>query len=311
MTYTLLIAFAAMLWGSDLLLRPLVLHAGWAAARVVLWEHLLLTALFAVPLWRGRRALFALTGRQRGALLFIAWGGSALATWLYTTSFTLGQPLFSVLLQKTQPVFALALAGWLLKEKRAPLFWVWCVLALAGAYALTGIRTVPNWQDAHWQQAACALGAAALWGASTVAGRVLTPALPPAVLAGARFALALPPLLLLALRKGGVSGALAQSDQGHAWLFLLLIVLLPDLLGMVCYYAGLRQTTASVATLAELCYPLSALIIGLTVQHAHLAAGQWLGLALLIGSVVHLGAWPQVVSAAHAPEPIPALAPLT
>lgn len=304
MTHTLLIALAALLWGSDLLLRPPVLHAGWSAARVVLWEHLLLTLVFAVPLWRGRRALLALQGRQWGALLFIAWGGSAFATWLYTTAFTLGPPLFPVLLQKTQPVFALVLAGWLLRERRAPLFWVWCTLALAGAYELTGIRTLPAWSDMHWRQAACALGAASLWGASTVAGRTLTPLLSPATLSGARFALAVPPLLLLARHSGGAAGGLHAGGQGQAWLFLVLVVLLPDLLGMMCYYAGLRRTTASVATLAELCFPLSALLIGVAVQHVHLAAGQWTGLALLIGSVACLGARP---FAAPAP-PVPAFA---
>lgn len=307
MTHTLLIAFAAMLWGSDLLLRPPLLQAGWSAARVVLWEHLLLTALFAVPLWRGRRALMSLSRGQWGALVFIAWGGSALATWLYTTSFTLGQPLFPILLQKTQPVFALVLAGWLLREKRAAGFWAWCALALIGAYALTGIRTLPHWADAHWQQAAFALGAAVLWGASTVAGRTLTFAVAPATLAGARFALALPPLLAAALWHGGAH-VLGGARQGHAWLFLALVVLLPDLLGMTCYYQGLRKTTASVATLAELCYPLTALVIGLTVQHASLAPSQWLGLVLLVGSVLRLGAQPQVASLSN--KPVAALAPL-
>lgn len=309
MTQTLLIVVAAMLWGSDLLLRKPILQAGWPAAGVVLWEHALLTLIFLVPLWRGRHALLALSPRQWGALLFIAWGGSALATWLYTASFTLGQPLFSVLLQKTQPVFALALAGAVLRERRAPLFWVWCALALAGAYALTGIYTLPSLADARWQQTLFALGASALWGASTVAGRILTPRVPPATLAGARFALALPPLLVVALLSArGVAGTMGHSQRGGAWLLLVLIVLLPDLLGMVCYYRGLRRTTASVATLAELWYPLIALAIGLAVQHAHLAATQWLGLALLIGSVLRLAARPHVASAPVPVEAVPALA---
>lgn len=298
-----------MLWGSDLLLRPPLLDAGWSAARVVLWEHLLLSVLFAVPLWRGRRALMALRGGQWGALLFLAWGGSALATWLYTTAFTLGQPLFAVLLQKMQPAFGLLLAGWLLRERRAPLFWVWGAVALAGAFALTGIRTLPSWADLHWRQAACALGAAVLWGASTVAGRTLTPALAPSALAGARFVLALPPLLLLAWHPSGATGAPAAGHSGQAWLLLGLIVLLPDLLGMVCYYAGLRRTSASVATLAELCFPLSALVIGIAVQHATLGAGQWIGLVLLVGSVLRLGARPHVAAAPFERDPAAAFAP--
>jgi drug/metabolite transporter (DMT)-like permease len=222
-------------------------------------------------------------------LLFVSWGGSALATWLYTLSFTLGPPLTSLLLQKTQPVFALILAGWTLQERRAPGFWAWCALALAGAYALVGVTTAPSLESVRWQQAGCAVGAALLWGGATVAGRALTRSLSAATLAGARFALAVPALALLvwATRGGGGHGAASAGGPG-SWGLLLAIVLLPDLLGMALYYRGLRDTPASVATLAELCYPLTALVIGVSVQHARLGAGQWLGLTLLVGSVLRL-----------------------
>ena len=168
-----------MLWGGDLLLRPQALSGGWSPARVVLGEHLLLALVFAVTLWRGRRLLGHLSGAQWGALLFVSWGGSALATWLYTKAFTLGAPLPAILLQKTQPVFALLLAWWLLGERRRAGFWGWCVLALAGAWLLTGITRLPSLGDVHTQQALCALCAAALWGGATVAGRFLSPALSP------------------------------------------------------------------------------------------------------------------------------------
>ncbi len=196
-----------MLWGGDLLLRPPALAAGWSPGFLVLAEHLLLTAAFAWPLWAGRASLRQLTGRQWGLLLFVSWGGSALATWLYTLSFTLGAPLTSLLLQKTQPVFALLLAGWVLKERRAPGFWIWCVLALAGAFALIGVTTLPAPGDLRWQQAGCALGAAALWGGATVAGRALTGALSASTLAGARFALAVPVLALPVILTHGQRGA--------------------------------------------------------------------------------------------------------
>ncbi len=300
---TLLIALAALLWGVDLLLRPLVLAAGWSPARVVLGEHLLLTLAFAVPLWQGRHALARLTRSEWSALLLVSWGGSALATWLYTQAFTLGSPLPAVLLQKTQPFWALGLAGALLGERRAPGFWLWCALALVGAVLLTGAASLPSAHDLHWQQAACALAAAALWGAATVGGRLLSRSLSPSVLAGARFALAVPVLAALALVTP--PGHLLPPAPGFLSpaLALLLIVLLPDLLGMRLYYAGLRETPASVATLAELCYPLSALVIGVGVQHAIVGPGQWTGLALLLTAVLGLGARPGV---AIPQSPVPA-----
>lgn len=298
-----------MLWGGDLLLRPPALKSGWSPGFLVLAEHLLLTVVFAGPLWAGRAALRKLTQGQWGLLLFVSWGGSALATWLYTLSFTLGAPLTSLLLQKTQPVFALILAGWALKERRAPGFWVWCGLALVGAYALTGVTAVPSWGDMRWRQAGCAVAAALLWGAATVAGRALTGVLPAWALAGARFALAVPALALLAFvtRGGGGNGTAGVGGAG-SWGLLAAIVLLPDLLGMALYYRGLKNTPASVATLAELCYPLTALVIGVCVQHAHLGTGQWLGLALLAGSVLRLAYRPEVTAALPEVDGLPAAA---
>lgn len=290
-----LIALAAMFWGGDLLLRPNALSAGWSPAWVVLGEHLLLSALFLPTLWRERQRLSALHKAQWGALLFVAWGGSALATWLYTKAFTLdfSQALTVVLLQKTQPIAAIFLAGLLLGERRGPLFWGWCLAAFTGAFLLIGFQHPPALHDIHAQQAGLALGASALWGAATVAGRSLSAALSPGGLAGARFALAVPVLLCLTLAPTGTA-AVPTHAAPYAALFLLLVVLLPDLAGMVLYYFGLRGTPASVATLAELCYPLTALAIGVFVQHTQLLPGQWAGLALLLAAVAGLSRKPEV-----------------
>ena len=142
----LLIALAAMLWGSDLLLRPNALSAGWSPAWLVLGEHLILTLLFLPTLWRERQKLVVLTKTQWGALLFVAWGGSAAATWLYTKAFTLdfSHALTVVLLQKTQPIVAILLAGLVLKERRQPLFWAWGATAFVGAYLLIGFNGPPS-----------------------------------------------------------------------------------------------------------------------------------------------------------------------
>jgi len=293
----LLIVLAAMLWGGDLMLRPAALSAGWSPARVVLGEHLALCVLFAPVLWRERRHLVGLTPQQWGALLFVGWGGSALATWLYTKAFTLdfSHALTVVLLQKTQPLVAIALAGWLLGERRTWQFWGWGAAAMAGAYLLIGFQKPPSLTDIHTEQALLALGAAALWGAATVAGRSLTATLSPGLLAGSRFALAMPVLALLTLVPTGTPPA-PNHSASYAGLFLLLIVLLPDLAGMGLYYLGLRGTSASVATLAELCYPLTSLLIGLFVQHTPVLTGQGIGLALLLLAVAGLGRKPGVAA---------------
>ncbi len=295
-----LVALAAMLWGSDLLLRGRVVQAGWAAADIVLAEHLILTTIFVIPLFLGRRQLAALTPRQWAALAFVGIGGSAIATWLYTLAFTLdySRALTVVLLQKTQPVFALLLAGWVLGERRSGLFWAWCALVLAGACLLVvedkdfGPHLLSR---VRLEQAGLAIAASALWGGATVAGRPLSGVLSPALLSGARFALALPVLGLLALFSAPPPVA-ARTPEIVGALFL--VALVPGLLGMVLYYWGLRGTTASVATLAELCYPLTSLLIGVIFFHTPMTLGQWAGLTLLLVAVLALGRRPDAVQTA-------------
>lgn len=295
----LLIALAAMLWGSDLLLRSQVVKAGWSPSYIVLTEHLLLTAAFLVPLWRGRHLLARLSQGEWAALVFVGVGGSAIATWLYTTAFSLdySRALTVVLLQKTQPIFALMLAGAVLGERRSGLFWLWAALALFGACLLV-VKDHDFDANSHLQagfglnQGLLALGASFLWGAATVAGRPLAVKLPPSLLAGVRFALALPVLALLALWSAPPPASARTPEIAG---LLCAIAFLPGLLGMSLYYKGLRGTTASVATLVELCYPLTSLLVGLFVLHTTMTSGQWLGLVLLFAAVLGLGRWPGVI----------------
>ena len=307
----LLVALAAMLWWGDLLLRERVVRAGWSAADIVLTEHLLLTLALAVPLWRGRALLARLSRREWGLLAFVGVGGSALATWMYTEAFTLDplRALTVVLLQKTQPIFALVLAGWALRERRAGTFWAWCALALTGALLLIVADSGFRWERlprVRAEQALLALSASGLWGAATVAGRPLSVRLPPALLSGARFALALPVLALFAL-FGPPPPLAARTPEILGTVAL--IALAPGLLGMSLYYYGLRGTSASAATLAELCYPLTSLLIGVAVLHTPMTPGLWAGLALLVLAVVGLGRRPGVAVARGEPQTLSAAVP--
>jgi drug/metabolite transporter (DMT)-like permease len=70
---------------------------------------------------------------------------------------------------------------------------------------------------------------------------------------------------------------------------LVLLALIPGLLALSMYYVGLRATPAARATLAELAFPATAALIGVTVLGATLTFGQWLGLVIVVASVTGLG----------------------
>ena len=286
-----LVAFAAMLWGSDLLLRPKVLATGMGSVSIVLFEHLALVVLFLPFLIRSRRSWTKLTLREFSGLLFIAWGGSGLATVLLTQAYAAGEPVTATLLQKLQPAFAISLAAPILKERPKTMFFVCFAVSMIGAYLMSfGLTWITDPVTSRALAAAgLAVGAAALWGASTVIGRWSLTRLDPFTVAGLRFSLALPMLLVWNLMRSGTSAEKFSVTQAAA-LPLLAIVLLPDAIGMALYYVGLKRTTASLATLAELAYPATAILLAYPTTH-DFTVWKWVGVVLLVLSlyVIRLG----------------------
>ena len=92
--------------------------------------------------------------------------------------------------------------------------------------------------------------------------------------------IALPFLLALAAHEGIPS--ISHGVNLGSLFPVLLIVIFPDALGMLLYYIGLKRTPASLATLAELAFPATALIISLGDRSQALNLAQWVGLGLLL-----------------------------
>ncbi len=282
----LLVAAAAALWGTDGLFRfgP---AEGLPASTIVAVEHLILVVLLAPVLVRAtRRARATFDRGDVVALVLVGVGASAVATVLFTAAFAFGDPNTPLLLQQLQPLFAVLGARLVLGERllrRYPLFFV---AAVAGAYLVT--FEDPN--DATIAGAAPALLAAAaagLWGMGTVLGRRLTAKVTFTELAALRFGVGLPAAIAL-LPIGGGAAAAATLD-GEALASLLLLALIPGLLGLTVYYRGLRGTPASSATLAELAFPLSSLLVNYLAFGATLTLTQGLGVALLAGTIAAMG----------------------
>ena len=279
-----LVALAAALWGTDALFRRgLALEL--PATSVVVWEHVVLVVatlplLVRVP-WR------RLTGADWTSLVLIGAGASALATVLFTAGFRYGDPNTLLLLQKLQPFVAIIGARVLLGERLRPRFGWW----LAGAVASAWLITFSDPLDVRASAAiagALGAGSAALWGLGTVLGRRMSGTLDAPQLTAARFAFGLPAALLLAAVGPGrvESLAIGASDVVP----LLLLSLVPGLLALTLYYRGLRSTPASAATLAELAFPLTALLVNRIAFGATVTATQLVGIgalsALLIGMSV-------------------------
>lgn len=287
-TGVLLVALGAALWGTDGVLRVPLLRE-MSPAAIVLGEHLILL-LYSVPaVVLGWGALRRLDGRGWGALLVIGWGGSALATLLFTAAFAAGDPTVAILLQKTQPIFAIGLAHIVLGERLKLAYWPLFAAALVGAYLVSfgDLSPFSALGSEATAGALLAVGAAALWGASTALGRFVLRDVPFHALTGARLLLALAPLTVIALAQGafGEMGAGFGSQPGR----LILLALIPGLLGLLLYYRGLSSTRASHATLAELAFPATAVALNWALLGVGVNAGQVVGFFLLWAAIYALG----------------------
>lgn len=281
----ILVAVAAALWGSDALFRRgLALEL--PASTVVFYEHLILVAVTAPLLPRAWRTTRHYAARDWMALLLIGAGASAVATLLFTAAFRYGDPTTPLLLQKLQPLVAVAGASLLLRERLQPRYWVYFVLGLAGAY-LVHLSDPSSPSIAAAVPALLAVGAASLWGLGTVLGRHLTSKTDFASLTALRFAVGLPAAgIATAIDEGGTGFSVVAAGD---LLPLVLLALVPGLMSLLVYYRGLTRTPASLATLAELAFPISAVTVNYAVFGTVLESTQWVGLLLLSGTITIMG----------------------
>lgn len=277
-----LVAFASALWGTDALFRR-GLALSVPAVSVVFWEHLLLASVMAVPLLRARRLLARLDRRDWWSIVVIGAGASATATIAFTSALAAGDPTTPLLLQKAQPVLVVAAGALILGERPTRRFFWIALPALVGVYLITFAQPARVTLEAAWP-AVLGLTAASLWGLGTVLGRRMSLKVPFAALAGLRFTVGLPAAAVLVAAFGRTSLTPARSQI----LPLLLLALVPGLTALMLYYRGLRATPASLATLAELSFPLTAVMINRLAFGVALTVTQWLGIALLSGAVIGL-----------------------
>ncbi|WP_236289060.1 DMT family transporter [Paenibacillus allorhizoplanae] len=279
------VALGATLWGLDPLFRILLLKS-FTSAQIVFIEHVLL-AIYAVPvLMKYRRTLTGkLTLAVIGALLFISWGGSAIATILFTAAFSHGSANAILLLQKLQPLFAIILARVLLKETLPSKFFAYIGVALLGTYLLTFGLDLPGMGLKDLGTISCLFSilAAVLWGGSTVMGKfLLQKKLDFPVVTSLRFLLALPLLSIVLLASGDQWGL--NGSSGELTIIavnLLFQAFFPGLLSMLLYYKGLSSTKAFFATLAELAFPAVGVCMNWLVFGQKLTIGQLLGFILI------------------------------
>ena len=282
-----LVVLAALLWAVDAPFRKF-LTGDLSSVTIVLMEHITIAVLVFLFLWRYLPELKNLSWREWLAVVFIALGGSALATVFFTQSFHYVNPSVAILLQKVQTFVAILLAVIFLKEKLTPRFWLWAAVGIFGAYLITFPELNPGSLSLRGGTLGVvfALLAAFFWGGSTVFGRFVLRKVSFQAMTAVRFLGALIFLFLLSLYYGSLNEV--ASASGKDWLYVLIIAVLAGFVSLFIYYRGLRFTKASIATIGELAFPLSAVIVNWIFLDAKLDLMQIFGGLVLLFAVWRL-----------------------
>src|SRR3989338_1353832 len=294
----LFIVVAAFLWALDgIVLRPNLYSL--PVALVVLVEHAL-AFLAMLPFFIAElKEIKKLKAADWGAFLWVAVFGGVLGTMFITKAlFYVDFVNLSivVLIQKLQPIFALILASLVLKERLPKKFWGWAALAVVATYFVTFAGLIPDFGtgDKTAFAALFALGAAFAWGSSTVFSKRALAKVGFRLGTYLRFGLtALLMFFIVSLTAGFDS---VRAVTGQQWLIFLIIVFSSGGLAMFLYYYGLKRVKASVSTILELAFPLSAIILEFLIRGNMLSWSQWLAALVLFYAIYRISLTQQEVT---------------
>ncbi len=286
----LFVILAAILWGVDgIVLRPSLYTL--PVILVVMIESSA-AALIMTPFFINQfPKLKQLNYKEWGSLIGVAVLGGAVGTLAITKALFYVEYInlsVVVLIQKLQPVFAIALAALLLKERLPKIFIKWAVIALIGAYFMTFGAHIPrlNASDKTLLAAGFALLATISFASSTVLSKRLLRKIDFHFATYLRFLVTAILMILLAVSTQKIE--FVHQVTRHQWMIFLFIVLFTGAPAIFLYYFGLRQIPASVSTICELAFPISAILLEYVLYKKYLSLAQWLGTIVLLYSIVKI-----------------------
>lgn len=282
------VVIAASLWAVDgIVLRPSLYSL--PVPLVVLVESAIVAILLTPFFIKRFSSLKSLQIKDWIAFAGVALLGGAVGTMAITKAlFYVNFVNLSVviLLQKLQPVFAIALATIFLKEKLPKEFFLWAGLAIVGAYFMTFGLSAPNFStgDKTTIAALFALLAAFSFSSSTVLSKRALRNVDYEMGTYLRFLFSAIIMLIIASTTGDISN-LNEITTKQIVIFLI-IAFTTGGAAIFLYYYGLKRISASVASICELAFPLTAVVLEYFVHGNILSPIQWIGAAVLLMSIL-------------------------
>ncbi len=292
------IFIAAILWGLDGILRRSLYSL--PPITIVFFEHLIGLIIISPFLFRAWKKE-ALEAKEWYALGVVALLSGVLGTLFFTTALLKVNFIpFSVvfLIQKLQPIFAIAMAWAVLKEVPSTRYWLWALLALVAGYFVTFPMGVVNFAagGAYVTAALFALAAAIAWGSSTALSRFALLNHSNTLITGVRFLLTVPIAFIFVFAMGALPSLSAVTGAQYATLAL--IAVSTGMLALWIYYRGLRTTPVRISAIVELAFPMTAVLIDYLLYGVTLNWSQYLAALVLLFAMYNVSKLQRFESAA-------------
>lgn len=299
------IIFAASMWGLDgVVLRPHLYHLFDYVPVVVFCEHLIafifMMVFFAAAFMYGSKntsedikGFKSLGIKDWSSFFWIALFGGAIGTMAITKAlFHVNFEHLSaiVILQKLQPLFVILLSIIILKERPKIQFYYWAAVALVGSYFITfGFNAPVLAENKLFVASLFSLLAAFSFGSSTVFGKRVVSKISFRLATYIRFGLT--SVLLIAI----IAAITAISEKSmfagffeigiKEIIIMTIIALTSGGTAIFIYYYGLKRIMASKASIYELGFPVTAVVLDYIVNNNIMGPGQWIGAVLIVGSM--------------------------
>ncbi len=284
------ISVAATMWGLDgVVLTPRLYNLD--VGFVVFILHALPFLLMHTFLSRQYRYLRVFSRRDFAVILLVALFGGAIGTLsivkaLFLINFK--ELSIVVLLQKLQPVFAIALAALILKERLNRNYMLWASVALLGGYFMTFGFGAPDLQTGSKTalSAMYALLAAFSFGSSTVFSKMILRKYEFTTATFYRYGFTTLIMLLYVIiaQKTGHFHEVTRTN----WIVFLIIAFTTGSGAIFLYYYGLNRVKATIAIMCELFFPISTIIFDYLFNDARLTWIQWISASVMVLAIINL-----------------------
>lgn len=284
------VIIGASLWGVDgIILRPALYDL--PVPLVVFIESTVVVVILSPYFIRKIPSLKALDYKDWLAFFFVALLGGAIGTMAITKAlFYVNFVNLSVviLLQKLQPIFAITLASIFLNERLTKAFIFWAALAVTGAYFMTFGTHLPELStgDKTTVAALFALLAAFSFGVSTVLSKRALRNVSFEMGTYLRFFFSSIIMLVLVVSLGDMK-SISEITTTQMIIFLI-IAFSTGGAAIFLYYYGLKRIKASVASICELAFPLTAVVLEYFIRGNILTPVQWGGAIVLLFSIIQI-----------------------